>query len=539
MAYVVSDGTNYFADLGFSNPMTTAGDTMYAGTTGLPTRLAAGTTSQVMIGGTTPSWGSLPVTALPALSGDVTSSAGSAVTTVSNLPTGVTMGGYLASTAIAAPATPGTGIGRLYVDSTSKNLALKNDAGTINHGIQTRTATASNWIRAIADDGSTTISQPACSDLTGAAASCGTNATELSSGTVAAARMPALTGDVTTSAGSVATTVAKINGGTVPTSATILGTNGSAQPVSVSTTGSGSAVLATSPTITSPSLSSPSLGTTSETQTFTSNGSTVNRLQILTTISSASRVADAGTAATSGVVGIAQATVTAGNSVEVAISGKVLCDFDATAVNAGDYVQISSTVAGKCHDAGSTRPSSGQIIGFALASGSLSTTQVIRLLDAEVLGQGTMATQSASSVAITGGNIDGTVIGNTTTAAGKFTNLTMSGTFTFGDSTTMSTAPAAYTTGFQTVTGTTTLTATYQTHNVKADATSGAVTVTLFTAVGNSGKVVQIKKIDSTANSITVATSSSQTIDGATTLSIVGKNNAYTLISDGSNWQIY
>lgn len=51
----------------------------------------------------------------------------------------------------AAPGTPASTTGYLYLDSTSKNLALKNDAGTVNHGIQSVTG-------AIADDGSITSS---------------------------------------------------------------------------------------------------------------------------------------------------------------------------------------------------------------------------------------------------------------------------------------------------------------------------------------------------------------------------------------------
>lgn len=46
------------------------------------------------------------------------------------------------------------------------------------------------------------------------------------------------------------------------------------------------------------------------------------------------------------------------------------------------------------------------------------------------LGLGTMATANASAVAITGGTVNGTVIGGTTAAAGTFTNLTVTGTVT-------------------------------------------------------------------------------------------------------------
>ena len=50
-------------------------------------------------------------------------------------------------------------------------------------------------------------------------------------------------------------TVAKINGGTVPASAGVLATNASGQPVTAATTGSGSVVLATSPTLSAPTVS--------------------------------------------------------------------------------------------------------------------------------------------------------------------------------------------------------------------------------------------------------------------------------------------
>jgi hypothetical protein len=50
-AFVESDGTNYFASSGFANPMTTAGDIFYGGTTGLPTRLAIGGANTVIHGG--------------------------------------------------------------------------------------------------------------------------------------------------------------------------------------------------------------------------------------------------------------------------------------------------------------------------------------------------------------------------------------------------------------------------------------------------------------------------------------------------------
>jgi hypothetical protein len=103
------------------------------------------------------------------ITGDASGSGTTAITlALSNIPDLTTQAGSILATNIAAPTTPAAGKTKVYVDSTSKNIAAKNDAGTVNHGVQTRTATASNWISAVADDGSTTISQPAFTDVIGA-----------------------------------------------------------------------------------------------------------------------------------------------------------------------------------------------------------------------------------------------------------------------------------------------------------------------------------------------------------------------------------
>jgi hypothetical protein len=153
-------------------------------------------------------------------------------------------------------------------------------------------------------------------------------------------------------------------------------------------------VLATSPTISTPSLNSASLSTTALTETYISNGSTINLLQMLTTVSGVSRAADAATSTVSGIAGIAAATVTAGNPVEVEVSGKASCLFDGSPVAAGDYVQISATAAGNCHDSGVIRATSGETIGFSLTSGSGNTVQTVRLFE----------TESVPGVSIIGGN---------------------------------------------------------------------------------------------------------------------------------------
>jgi hypothetical protein len=64
-------------------------------------------------------------------------------------------------------------------------------------------------------------------------------------------------------------------------------------------------------------------------------------------------------------------------------------------------------------------------------------------------------------------------------------------------------------------------------------------TVTLYTAVGNTGKVLRIKKTDSTlANIITIDGNASETIDGNLTVTLNTQNEEFTIVSDGSNWQV-
>lgn len=71
----------------------------------------------------------------------------------------------------------------------------------------------------------------------------------------------------------------------------------------------------------------------------------------------------AATSDTKGIVGIVKDGAGTTGNVKIQQNGIATCNFDATAVVYMDYVQISSTVAGKCHDAGAAYPSSGQVIG--------------------------------------------------------------------------------------------------------------------------------------------------------------------------------
>ena len=65
---------------------------------------------------------------------------------------------------------------------------------------------------------------------------------------------------------------------------------------------------------------------------------------------------------------------------------------------------------------------------------------------------------------------------------------------------------------------------------------AATLTATLPTAVGIAGREYTVKLIAS--STATLATTSSQTIDGATTKSLTAQYKYITVVSDGANWQI-
>jgi len=85
-------------------------------------------------------------------------------------------------------------------------------------------------------------------------------------------------------------------------------------------------------------------------------------------------------------------------------------------------------------------------------------------------------------------------------------------------------------------------TTTYTTTNadgvISVDATSAAFTVALVTAVGNSGLTQTLKKIDSTANVVTIDANTTQTIDGALTIGLSTQWAWLTIVSNGANWLV-
>lgn len=85
---------------------------------------------------------------------------------------------------------------------------------------------------------------------------------------------------------------------------------------------------------------------------------------------------------------------------------------------------------------------------------------------------------------------------------------------------------------------TTTYTTGSSDHHVTGDATGGAFTITLLSAVGQTGREFFFTKIDSGGNAVTIGTTSSQTINGSTTYALSAQYKYVRVISNGANWVI-
>jgi hypothetical protein len=83
---------------------------------------------------------------------------------------------------------------------------------------------------------------------------------------------------------------------------------------------------------------------------------------------------------------------------------------------------------------------------------------------------------------------------------------------------------------------TTTYTALTTDDTILADTSGGAWTLTLYAASGNGGRRLRIKKTTSDSNLLTIDGNASETLDGATTLTLAVQYEEITIQCDGTNW---
>jgi hypothetical protein len=125
-----------------------------------------------------------------------------------------------------------------------------------------------------------------------------------------------------------------------------------------------------------------------------------------------------------------------------------------------------------------------------------------------------------TTVDLNGGTIDGTIIGGAVTAAGSFTLLTADALVLTNETITASTDTLDTTDGV-----------------IFLDATSNDITITLPTAAAGDGLVYWIKRIDTSANVVTVDGNGAETIDNNATVTL-NTMDSITITSDGTEWWI-
>lgn len=96
---------------------------------------------------------------------------------------------------------------------------------------------------------------------------------------------------------------------------------------------------------------------------------------------------------------------------------------------------------------------------------------------------------------------------------------------------------AAVNFAYQAVNANTTLDATF--HKVSVDASGGNITIALPPAASRTGREYFIKKVDASANTVTIDGDGAETIDGAATKVISNQNTSVTVGSTGSSWLIW
>lgn len=187
-----------------------------------------------------------------------------------------------------------------------------------------------------------------------------------------------------------------------------------------------------------------------------------------------------------------------------ALTGNVTLNLANTAVSAGNY-------------------------GNASTVGSFTADAQGRITAASNVTISIAASQINSSIPNSGLANSTATIGNTTvTLGGTSTSL---GNLTLNNATTNGLTKAL-------VTKTGNYTATTVDCTILGNAATGNITITLPTAASVAGRFYVVKKIDSTANTVTVATTSAQTIDGQSSKVLSIQYDGIQVQSDNANWVI-
>ena len=180
----------------------------------------------------------------------------------------------------------------------------------------------------------------------------------------------------------------------------------------------------------------------------------------------------------------------------------------ATLTNATGLPIVAGTTGTLAVNRGGTGAST--LTGYVKGSGTAALSASTTIPSTDITGLGTIATQNANAVDITGGSVNGTAVGASTASTGAFTTLSASGTSTL----------AAVNSGALAVTGAVTSTTDATLSGVRVGKGAGAIASN--TAVGSGALNANTTGINNTANGVSAlrdnTTGSSNTAIGLNAL---------------------
>lgn len=228
-----------------------------------------------------------------------------------------------------------------------------------------------------------------------------------------------------------------------------------------------------------------------------STGTTTNKLAKINTDGT---VVITATTDTVGAIGPVLSGAGTTGSATILLIGSASCVFD-NATTAGDYVTISSSTAGDCHDAGSTYPSLTSVLGVVTQTNGSPGTNTVIFDTPDIMNTSNQK----------GGN----------PGKGNITNLVYTGTLSIQDVHTNSTS---FTVG----------------HRIElASGGSGNYTATMPASptVGDTYSVINLD----TAHTVIITRAGSQTLNGATTLTLAAytaptRQDEHCIYIASNNW---
>lgn len=188
-----------------------------------------------------------------------------------------------------------------------------------------------------------------------------------------------------------------------------------------------------------------SLGSQALSDQIPNAGTTGTTLNKLAKINSNGSLVITATSDTSGAYGVVVAGAGTSGSADVAQVGQASCVFDG-ATTAGDYVTISSSTAGDCHDDGASAPAGVQAVGRVLTTNASAGTYAMALLSGGGGGGSTVPGGSSTDVQY---NSSGSFAGDSGMTYDGSGDLTLTGKInaTTADFSNLSDSEAVFTNG--------------------------------------------------------------------------------------------